>query len=509
LAALTTRDPIVAQAAALALENLTGHTEPFNAFVGRAERFRQAESWRRWFENTGWDEIERELVRRLASSDRDVVRRAAVALGHTGGEAARVALREYVARQRDINPLPEWRKAGHRGDGARFNSLSEVNPRTLQAVTRSLGYLEDTEAVPLLAETIAYHRDPETGNLFLAEAAVEALGRIGTPQAEAALVETFAGLTDYPRYTSWYGDHGALMACHASPVHYFVIEALDALGSTRARGILPHLIRSVPTDPDRALLLCNDDYETLAGRVIRRHGAEADVVETCLAILGNPQAARTGEIEEAISTVHRCWAGHPDLENRAAQILSLVCRDVDYEPRIRAALDRYRAKPNDIPRVFDTGIPVVQTLPVKHWVCFFLARALGNLADPRSADALIAVLEQEPTESSTGRPDPLGPGVLFLHNDLTPCWRAAVAWALGRIGDRRAVPVLLAVVGDLDNAPDTRHAAAEALGRMADPADFDAIRNLAAGYPEVSTRRALQEACTPSRPYHRTAAVTD
>ncbi|MBM4050460.1 MAG: HEAT repeat domain-containing protein, partial [Planctomycetes bacterium] len=92
-------------------------------------------------------------------------------------------------------------------------------------------------------------------------------------------------------------------------------------------------------------------------------------------------------------------------------------------------------------------------------------------------------------------PDPLGPGVLFLHNDLTPCWRAAVAWALGRIGDRRAAPTLLKTVADLANAPDTRHAAAEALGRLADPAHLDPIRQLAATYPEVSTRRALLEAC--------------
>ena len=56
------------------------------------------------------------------------------------------------------------------------------------------------------------------------------------------------------------------------------------------------------------------------------------------------------------------------------------------------------------------------------------------------------------------------------------------------------MPVLLAVVGNLQNAPDTRHAAAEALARIADPASADAIRALADGYPEESTRRALVEA---------------
>ena len=192
---------------------------------------------------------------------------------------------------------------------------------------------------------------------------------------------------------------------------------------------------------------------------------------------------------------HSAWGGKPDPENRAAQILSLTCRDRKYEPRIRAAFDRYRTRPNDpIKRVFDTGIPVVLQLPVKNWVCFFLARSLGNLSAPESVDSLLAALKA-PTEAANGYPDPLGPGCLFLHDDLTPCWRAAAAWALGRIGDKRAVPLLLKVIEDLKNAPDTRHAAAETLGRIGDPASREAMLKLAADYPEVSTRRALLEAC--------------
>jgi len=272
LQALSDRDPLVARAAAVALENLTGHAEPFDPFTGWTERNRRAGAWRAWFAGTSWPQIERELIARIDSPDRDVVRRAAVALGHTGSPAAHAALRKYLARERGNNPYPEWKKS-HRVDGTRFNSLDEVNPRTLQAVSRSIGYLDDAAAVPLLAETFRQHNHPDKGNLFLAEAAAEALGRIGTPQAEAALVESFAGLDDYPKYTLWYGDHPALMACHASPVHYFIIEALDALGSTRAGEILPHVIRSVPIDPDRALFPYNDDYETLTGRVIRRRRA--------------------------------------------------------------------------------------------------------------------------------------------------------------------------------------------------------------------------------------------
>ena len=380
----------------------------------------------------------------------------------------------------------------------RFNALSEANPRTLQAVARALGSLRDEAAVPLLADTLAQHSDPATGNLFLAEACAEALGWIGTAAAEAALRERFAALKDYPQYTSWYGDHSALMACHASPLHFYLMEGLDRIGTTGATGLVPHLIRALPTDTDRALMFENDDYEALTGQLIRRQGAEAAVVETCLALLGDPGALRTPEIADALGRVHEAWAGRPGPEHRAAQVLSLTCRDPRYEPRVRAALARYVATTTTIARVFDRGIPVVRELPVKNWVCFFLARTLGYLDEAASIDGLLAALDAGPGEFAGGSPDPQGPGVLFLHNELTPCWRAAVAWALGGIGDPRAAPALTRIVREPGYAVDTRHAAAVALGRLRDGPDAAALRQLAAGCPEISTRRALLEACQAS-----------
>jgi HEAT repeat protein len=506
LDALADPEPLVAQAAAVALENLTGHREPIEAFAEPEQRGAQIAAWRTWIEQHGAQQMEQKLIARLKSPDRNVVRRAAVALGHTGTLAAAPALRRYLREHRNDNPYPDWKKT-HKVDGTQFNATEEVNPRTLQAVARAIGYLGDQEAIGLLAETLDQHNHPDTGNLFLAEACVEALGRIGTPEAQAALVAAYKKLDDYPKYTLWYGDHPALMACHASPVHYFIVEGLDRLGSTTAGEILPNIIGSLPVDQDRALLLPNDDCETLTGRVIRRHGAEKRTVETCLAMLGESQATADPAIEPAVAHTHRCWGGHPGPEIRAAQVLSLTCRDPGYAPRVLAALERYRARTVDIPRVFDRGIPVVEALPVKNWVCFYLARTLGNLEATETAAPLAAVLKESPPEAAGGHPDPLGPGVLFLHNGLTPCWRAAVAWALGQIGDRQAVPVLLGVVADLKNAPDTRHAAAEALGRIADPQCGQRLSQLADGYPEESTRRALVKAARKCREQQRLAVT--
>jgi HEAT repeat protein len=481
LAAAADADPPVRQSAAIALENLTGH-----AATG---------GWAGGVKAAGWARVESDLLARLASEDRDIVRRAAAALGHIGAsDPARKALRETLRRLRDDTAYVEWRKR-HQGDNAKFLATDPVNPRCVQEVTRALGRLKDAAAVPLLAETLKRHADPGTGNLFLAEAAAEALGLIATPEAEAALIETLAGLTDYPKFTNWYGDHPALMACHASPVHLRIVEALDALGTTNAPSLVSHLLRCVPTDFDRALFAATDDCETLIGRVIRRQGAEARVSDTCLSVLGDAAASRDAEVAQALGRVHGAWGGTPDLTNRASQVLSLVCRDRATVPRIQAAYVRFMAVSNDIPRVFGTGIPVVQRLPVRHWVCFYLGRTLGEIGDPRAADTLLAALAA-PAEFADGSPDPLGPGILFLHNDLTPCWRAAAAWALGRVGDARAAPALLKVAGDFANATDTRHAAAVALGSIGDASVREAIATLAADYPEVSTRQALLEAAS-------------
>ncbi|MHB8863267.1 MAG: HEAT repeat domain-containing protein [Pirellulaceae bacterium] len=486
-------DPMVVQAAAVALENLTAHDEPLNPFAKPVQRRRQIGRWVTWYREHPWPKLEDDLIRDMVSDDRVTQRQAIVALGHIGSDAARRALRDYVARESNGNPYPEFVN-DNRTDSFTFPADSPLNPRTLQEATRALGYLNDVEAVPLLREILARHTDPRTGNLYLAESALEALGRIGTQEAEAALIDVCAKLGDYVNYVGWYSDHPALYACHASPLHARAIAALDWIGSTRTAAIVPHVIRSVPTDPDRALYLYSDTYELLVGRLIRRSGRGEELIATCLALLGDPAAAPCEELKTAVSTTFAAWAGTPSPENRAAQMLSAVCRDPAYEPQVRAAYERFRAMPED---AISRPLGNPSWIPQRHWVLFFLGRTLGSLGDPASLDTLCASLDPALNEARHGRPDPSEPNIHFLQLEYTPCWRASAAWALGRIGDRRAVPALLEVVRNLDNATDTRHAAAEALGAIGDPESLPAIRELAANYPEVSTRRALLKAGAP------------
>ncbi|MGZ5543702.1 MAG: HzsA-related protein, partial [Limisphaerales bacterium] len=305
-------DPVLSQAAIVGLENLTGHIET------------RAINWKKWFAENSWESIEKHLIENLRTHTDE--RQSVVALGHIGGAAARAALRESAAAQALHNPYPIFEN-GNRTDIFTFSAESPFNPRTLQETIRALGQLRDTNAIPMLRDLLSRNLDPRADNMFLAEAAIEALGRIGTRECETALIRTFAELKEYWQYVGWYSDHPALYACHESPLHARIIEALDQGPCASARSIVPQLIRSVPTDPDRALFADNDDYETLVGRLIRRSGEGDKVVETCLALLGDSQAVATPENKTAISTTDPAWAGHPGPENRAAQILSLVCRN--------------------------------------------------------------------------------------------------------------------------------------------------------------------------------------
>jgi HEAT repeat protein len=491
--ALGDPDPLVARAAAIALENLRGEAvDGFDAFAPVAAR--RAAAVEALLDPPGGPDWLARRAADLAAGDRDRARRAAVALARSGGSEAAPALAQAFLAGRNLNPYPAWRADHrHRGDGARFNSLAEVNPRAQQEVARALGACGGAAAVPMLAETVAANLDPETGNLFLAEAAVEGLARAG-PAAESAMLDLLGKLPPYFTHSRWYGDHDALIACHAGPVHARLVAALDRLGSSGAGPLVPALVRLVPTDPDRALMPGSDDLENLVGRVIRRSGRGGELVESCLHALGDPAATPDAGLLAALGDVHAAWAGRPCREIRAAQILSLAARDPAAGPRVLDAFIRYRGRPNPIPRVYDKGIPVVTELPPRHWVCFYLARTLGQLGNRAAAGPLVESLRDELAEAAAGRPDPLGPGVLFLHDDLTPCWRAAAAWALGRLGDPAALPALRGVLANLENAPDTRHAAAVALGRLTPPGERPALAALAAGVPEVSVRQALLEA---------------
>jgi HEAT repeat protein len=469
-AALADSDPRAAQAAHVALENLTGRRIAFNAFAA-ADKPRGLAAWRAWHEGLDWPAVETDLIARLGASDAVVVHKAIEALGHVGADRGRAALRDWLAK-------------------ARADDKSDL--RAVMAAMRALGHLRDAKAVGLLGEILARNivRNPpkrrglaELGWLQrptqLAATAAEALGWIGTGDSRRHLLAAWPKLRDFWVYTWWMGHHDWLRGCHACGIHFRILEALDAAGAGETGPLVPGILRSVPIDPDRALLFECDGYEVLTARVVQRSGRAPEVLEACLAVLGDPQARARPTDKQ----VHAAVTASPPArevkpmspESRAAQIASVVCLDARQAPRLRAAFDRYRAaKPSR----------------TRSWVCFYLARALGKMRDRGSVGSLLAAVDDDPTEMSFGLEDP--PHV-FLYKAMTPFYRAAAADALGRIGHGRAVDSLFKAVANFDNAMAVRHASARALGMLCRARHVRRLAALAEGYSEVATRRALQE----------------
>lgn len=395
------------------------------------------------------------------------VQMAIESLGHIGGERAKRALRLWL----ENNPKTEL--------------------RIQLAAMRSLGYLRDREAVPLLVEIMNTNLNaPGKGGwneggfnqkpVYLSATAAEAIGRIGGNEAEDALLETAATLGNFEQHVFFSGDHSWLKSSQASPIYFRLLEGLDRMKSTNTGPMVNGMIMSIPTDKDRGLLYELDTYEKLTGRVIQRSGQMDAVVEACLEVLGEGQTGASTNDPELVAAVS--YAPHNEkhirkhsAQARAAQVLSVVCNDVEYADRIRDVLMKYRAGEDSETRA---------------WVCFMLTRTLGRLGDVDSIPLFIDMLEQDPTEASLGlNPPPAH----IIYKAWRPFYRPAAAWSLGELKAKEAVPALLDAVQELENASSTREQAAAALGKVGDPETLDALHELTEEYPEMMTRRALLE----------------
>jgi len=81
----------------------------------------------------------------------------------------------------------------------------------------------------------------------------------------------------------------------------------------------------------------------------------------------------------------------------------------------------------------------------------------------------------------------------LVYKGWRPFYRPAAAWSLGELKAKPAVPVLMAGLQDLDNAPSTREQAARALGKIGDRESLAKLKVIGEDYPEITTRRAILE----------------
>ena len=107
------------------------------------------------------------------------------------------------------------------------------------------------------------------------------------------------------------------------------------------------------------------------------------------------------------------------------------------------------------------------------------AEALGRRGDPKAVPALLAVLEKPaaPVLNTSGASDKLKAGLaskLTLQLETQVNVRAKAALALGKIGDRKAVPALATALAK-DQDPYVRYMAAQSLGKLGGPEALKAL----------------------------------
>ena len=484
----------VGHAAHIVLEQITGHRETESQkLVKEIPPGERKAYWEQWFQDNSPEKIEAVNAKILAgpfdwtsTPDSIQFRKAVEALAHYGkSESVKALLRKVLAEEDQID------------------TLSKI------AVIRTLGILRDEQSIPLLTDILVdcsekktppHRHSHEFGWTAMPDhiggAVAEALGRIGTEAALDGLVRGFLTLQEFWFYTFRTADHDWLMGSVSAIIHYRILEALEVIMGTteldvqnRIDAMADPIIRSIPIDSDRGILLDNDDYERLVGRVLARSALYDEYMDACLSVLeGKPGSdAKTQTVtasQPAVST------GKMEPTSRAAMVIAVLVHKgtkEEHRNRIRTVFADFQKR---------------EASRERSWTCYMLARALGRLKDKESVPLLLACLTDEKREFDFG--SPLAPNI-FLTNAMTPVHRASAAAALGMIGDPAALPVLLAVTEDFYNMMDVRDAAAFAIqdigkkitpeNRAKVPEDFvKRLKTVAETYPELYPGKALSKA---------------
>jgi HEAT repeat protein len=487
LEALPDRFLPVGHAAHVTLEHMTGNVDAWDVLPRERMAY-----WQTWLSENSPEQIESTNARALDgpfdwtnSAASIQFRKAVEALSHYGkSEAVKESLRKVLAEQTTMD------------------TLSKI------AVIRTLGILRDEKSVPLLTEILVEcslkKRPPARGSHefgwtampdHIGGAAAEALGRIQTQAALDGLVRGFETLEEFWFYTFRTADHDWLMGSVSAIIHFRILEAFEAIGTsttldvkTPIRSLADKIVRSVPIDSDRGILLDNDDYERLVGRIIALGNYSHDYIEACLNVLeGKPgdeiKMRAVSDSPPAVST------GILERPSRAASLISVLVDEQttpEHRARIRNAFESFRSR---------------EPSRERSWTCYLLARALGRMKDKESIPFLLSALNDEKREFDFGSPPPPN---IFLTHAMTPVHRASAAAALGMIGDPVALPTLLAIAEDFNNMMDVRDAAASAMidiGRQIDSQAIsahkefiDRLKIVSETYPELYPGKTLSRA---------------
>ena len=357
-----------------------------------------------------------------------------------------------------------------------YRGRSAANPSEkamVQAGLRAIGRLGDPAGLPLLVEFL--------DNPQWARYAAEALGDLGDQRAVEPLVRAFPGyardLAGKPPKLLPRDDHPGLEpADRMYEIPYAIALALSRLpmnmpDSRRAVAqLMPLLLANLPADFDGAVFFESEASKRVAAGLLDRTGLHDAARRAVLASVGQTVARHADDPPE----LARVAARRVGTTVHGASWLPLVCserRDAD----VLVALLEH-----------DDG-----------WVRINAAKALMFLGATDAAAKLADLLDHSKREADYGYFGGFafdrGPQGQDEYDGPSPRWRESYVRALGRLGDRRHVPLLDRLLNDDANALEIRYASAVALGDIGTAEALDVLARAESSHPYHSVRLAARE----------------
>ncbi|MCF7955164.1 MAG: HEAT repeat domain-containing protein [Phycisphaerae bacterium] len=459
-------DWTVRQGAWVALTNITGMEFLFDGLAPKAKRQSQAKEWRVWWASVQPGIIPDDAKKLLhpksnmskSQPGQWYIERGLRATGALGGEGA--------ARQ-IVEVLRPYKKQ----TGKTFPQKSMV-----QAGLRSLGRLGGEQSVEVLTEFLA--------NPYWARYAADALGDIGGRQACEALLKAYP---DYARNIK--GADPRLFPKDDRPgldpsdrmyeTAYAIALALSRMPDSfdqellgRLGDITPLLMANLPSDFDGIMIYELQSYQEIYAHLIELSGQRDLISETAFQVLGVSDGGLKTKAEQSLIKLAKTSPGDVPA---AATWLPVICRHKQHVPKLIKLLKHQNG-----------------------WVRINAAKTLMFMNEQSAADPLMEILTASKPEAEYGYN-----GKFFFkqpqfgyaeYNDTPPRWRQAYVRAIGALGGKQCVPVLVELLNDDRNVLEVQYAAAESLDEIGTSAAVEALQTAEVEHPFHSIKMFAREA---------------
>lgn len=269
---------------------------------------------------------------------------------------------------------------------AEIDALSDPDPHTRAAAAKRLGEARCTDALAALVGTMNWRQEDVEDEIEGRSAAVTALGRLNDPRAIPPLMALLESMTE----------PGAPLDDYSDCLTLNIMESLAELQAEEALPFFVGALRSHELEVVKMAIWCLRQYQSY------------DAVPALLELLADRSSVGRGRAAETLGLIG---------DSRALPVLIAIMENEHENEWLRnnaaEALGRIGGKDT-----FERLLAAFLDVGLNENVRYGVSMGLGHLRDPRAFEPLCEALRSSK-------------------------WPIFLVEALGNLGDRRAVPVLI------------------------------------------------------------------